>query len=345
MSNNDFNPLAFAAGMDDAPVSARGPLDAEPEARTTTTSNPAATHTVTSAPAAPVLEEVQDPAEPAPEPAPEPAATVEETAATAAPAPLPEHATPTRAQQLLASLKAHLGIGQSGLYARRRLRAAAVLAAATLAVIWVTLNGVPGAAPSRAEQVAAGVTNAGISTRNETADAITALARNDQAAAKTWYHTHQTLHGIELTGKVRYAAAGAVLVASRELDGTCYMYGWSDGENQAPVIDASKQACTEKAVSEAQSELDVQAAQVADAVAATAADTFTAAAANVRSYGLTNWVDGQPSLQGLPADLGNGVVIVSNKGTFVIVQAPAGTGCVSAAIGADGTVGETTKCR
>lgn len=217
-----------------------------------------------------------------------------------------------------------------------RLKVPALLA--MIFAAWMALGSpIPGASPDSNPEAA--------TARNAMADPVVAQALNDQKAAESYLAKHGNLNGFTLRGKdVRFAAAGSTFLASRLVDGVCYAYAWEGAGQNKPVQDATGAACTDEQITQAQIVLDEQSVALAEAADNQASAAFTAASATASQFAINSWVDGAPSLQGLGNDLGSGVRVVQNAGTWLVAQYGEGTACRQATISADATVGEITPC-
>ena len=231
------------------------------------------------------------------------------------------------------------------IYRRRRVYALAGVAAFITAVALALTVG-PLAPHHSPAALSAQQQSSKVLTQDATLD-INTIAAGDQKRAAAMLTSKGSLDGFTITASnVRVAASGKAAVISRVHAGACYMYGILDGAPTATQVDASGAACTDTEIAKAQKSLDEQTIALEQVDAETAQSAFTSASDTVMYYASKNFDDaGVPSLTGLPADLGSGVRVVANHGSYVTTQATINGVCKSAELGADGTLGQIINCR
>jgi len=134
----------------------------------------------------------------------------------------------------------------------------------------------------------------------------------------------------------RIAAAGTSAVMSRQsADGTCLMYGMSDGQPTTIAQDATGSACTDAEVALAQQTLD----QVADAGAQALTDsldqTLRTAVVNLVQYKSMSTTQGDPVL--------DGVQLTAVGGGYVLKATQSGA-CRMLAVTADYSATDPAPC-
>ena len=272
----------------------------------------------------------QDPAQQHTDDVPEPSAAVAENAATPQPQTKPEDAAPVS--------------NTPDVYARRRTVFAASAVAAVAALVWFFTAGPAALHKSPAVQAATKSVE-GTTAQDATID-INQLAAADQKKATQQLAKSGTLDGFTLTDKsIRVAASGSAAVMSRTMGPACYMYAVMDGNPTAVQVDPTGAACTDAEIGKAQKALEAQTIMVDQTNAEAAQSAFTTASDSVVYYASKNFDStGNPSLNGLPDDLGSGVRVVANHDTYVVAQTTIGGMCKSAELSTDGTLGQIITC-
>lgn len=311
----DPEPVAAPAPAPQPAPAPAAPKSAPAPRRVTTKARPAA-DAPTKAPAAPA-------AKPVPVTAPV------STAAPAAPTePAPAETTPEQASATATAAPTPDQLAAR----RRRLKYVgwAVLAAAVW--LWWTKPWVDIAATNQ--------TAAGTGLVQVSADA-TDIIGADMAKAETYLATNGTLDGIILDG-AQVAVRGTTMYAVRTIDGVCTVYGLLEGQRLTPTPDPTNAACTGQIVS-VQAQLD-EAAHTAENTSTYAAEeTLRKAADAAAAYAGRNFVDGQPSMTGLPGSL-SGALVMNNEGDYVTLRVSYPDACVETFVTAAGEIGETNSC-
>lgn len=225
------------------------------------------------------------------------------------------------------------------IYHRRRLIFAAAVIAAVLGIGWVSINGVPGAAPSLEESMA--VDN---QARDASWDEFNALTATDIASALAWYEDNGSYDGFTLTEDAKVAAAGDTALISRTNEGACYIYAVIGNQPSDVQQDPTGAGCTQSEIDSAQTELNQEAEELYEARMNAESEIFNNAASEVSFYASMNFTNGQPSLMGLPNQLADGVYVLVNNGNSVILARDHARGCTSAVVDIYGNVTDIQQC-
>lgn len=225
-------------------------------------------------------------------------------------------------------------------YRRRRMLAApviiAILTAAAFVLFaqpWQTLSAITGTSTSSQDTTS----QATVVTSQDSTDVIT----HDMAYAQEYLATNGTLDGIILNG-AQVAVRDQTMYVARNTTGTCIVYGILNGAELEPSTDPTGAACTGQIVT-VQAQLDAAAAQVATNSVQSVQVTLDQATRSALTYASRNYVDGAPSLTGLPAQL-SGALVVDNTGGTATLRVEYPGACAQAYVTAAGEVGPAQPC-
>lgn len=192
----------------------------------------------------------------------------------------------------------------------------------------------------------ANVTNTAESAITTTSAASTELTANDQVTADLIYAEEYlaqngTLDGIIIQG-AQLAVRDTTMYAVRNVAGQCTVYGLLSGQRIAPVPDTTGAACAGQIVT-VQAQLDAAAAQVTAHATQTAEATLKTATAAAAAYAQRNFVQGTPSMTGLPTTLA-GATVTENTGDYVRLRAAYPEACLESYVTAAGEIGDLNSC-
>jgi hypothetical protein len=234
-------------------------------------------------------------------------------------------------------------------HAARRRRYAILAVVVTAAVVhqlkpWSTI--VTAGASKPASAVVTGTSAAGDSTAIHGSATAPEIVKADLAIAHDQLRQTGTLTGLTLPG-AHVAAAGTTMIAARNVNGTCVLYGILSGTDAATQADPTGQGCTAAAVKAVQDNLATNATAATTQVEQAASSQLATAADSARYFAQHHFVNGSPSMSGLPTTLeGVSASDASDTGATLTVSTPgpAGSLCRTGHVSTDGTLTGIRAC-